>query len=185
MSSRQRILEIPMGLSTEYAGSSKSRIWVQSHLDRMGKSLTCGPERFQGLQVYKLHMTGVFTGLLACNPLTIVVQGADCISLKEWNIDSEEIVAVVTDLNSLEKIHKYVQTTSAAERARSRNQSEKDSKTHFEDGNYVVVGTTQLGVQSKIAPRSHTWVRCNPDKRDWGDVIVLDDIWVWQITWQM
>jgi hypothetical protein len=65
----------------------------------------------------------------------------------------DEILALVTELKeSLEELHKKVETSSAAERARSRRKSEKHVKANFEVGHYVLVGTTQFGTQAKTAP---------------------------------
>jgi hypothetical protein len=66
----------------------------------------------------------------------------------------DEVLALVTDLKeSLEELHKKVETSSAAERARSRKKSEKHVQANFEVGDYVLVGTTQFGTQAKTAPR--------------------------------
>ena len=54
---------------------------------------------------------------------------------------------------SLEELHKKVETSSAAERARSCRKSEKHVKANFEVGDYVLVGTTQFGTQANTAPR--------------------------------
>ena len=65
----------------------------------------------------------------------------------------DEVFALVTDLKqSLEELHKKVETSSAAERARSRRKSEKHVKANFEVGDYVLVGTTQFRTQAKTAP---------------------------------
>ena len=60
----------------------------------------------------------------------------------------------MTDLKeSLDELHKKVETSSPAERARSRKKSEKHVKANFEVRDYVLVGTTQFGTQAKTAPR--------------------------------
>ena len=64
----------------------------------------------------------------------------------------DEVLALVTDLKeSLEEVHKKVETGGAAERARSRRKSEKHVKANFEVGDYVLVGTTQFGSRAKTA----------------------------------
>jgi len=96
----------------------------------------------------------VFTGLTAYNPLAVVLQGSDAISFKESMIKPDEVLAFVTDLKqSLEELHKKVEMSSAAERARSRRKSEKHVKANFGVRDYVLVGTTQFGTQAKTAPR--------------------------------
>jgi hypothetical protein len=66
----------------------------------------------------------------------------------------DEILVLVTDLKkSLEELHKKVEKSSAAERARSRRKSEKHVKANFQLGDYVLVGTTHFGTQAKTAPR--------------------------------
>jgi len=95
----------------------------------------------------------VFTGLPAYNPLAFVLRGTDAISFKQSKMKPDEILALVTELKeSLEELHKKVETSSAAERARSRRKSEKHVKANFEVGHYVLVGTTQFGTQAKTAP---------------------------------
>ena len=60
----------------------------------------------------------VFTGLPAYNPLAVVLQSTDAISFKQSKMKTDEVLALVTDLKeSLEELHKKVQTSSAAERA--------------------------------------------------------------------
>jgi hypothetical protein len=96
----------------------------------------------------------VFTGLPAYNPLTVVLQGTDAISFKHSKMKPDEVLGLVADLKeSLEELHKKVETSSAAERARSHTQSEKQVKANFEVGDFVIVGTTQFGTQTKTAPR--------------------------------
>ena len=86
----------------------------------------------------------VFTGL----------QGSEASSFKQSKMKPDEILALVTDLKeSLEELHKKVETSSGAEKARSRRKSEKHVKANFEVGDYLLVGTTQFGEQAKTAPR--------------------------------
>ena len=64
----------------------------------------------------------VFTGLPAYNPLAVVLQGSDAISFKQSKMKPDEVLALVTDIKeSLEELHKKVETSSAAESARSRS----------------------------------------------------------------
>ena len=64
----------------------------------------------------------VFTGY---NPLAVVLQGTDAISFKQSKMKPDEVLALVTDIKeSLEDLHKKVETSSAAERARSRRKSD-------------------------------------------------------------
>jgi len=97
----------------------------------------------------------VFTGIRGYNPLAVVLQGSDAISFKQSKMKPDEVLALGTDLKkSLEELHKKVETSSAAKRARSRRKSEKSvKKANFEVGDYVLVGTTQFGTQAKNAPR--------------------------------
>jgi len=96
----------------------------------------------------------VFTGY---NPLAVLLQGSDAISFKQSKMKPDEVLALVTDLKeSLEELHKKVETSSTGERARSRRKSEKLVKADFEVGDHVLVGTTQFGTQAKTAPR---WIR--------------------------
>ena len=67
---------------------------------------------------------------------------------------TDEVLALVTDVKeSLQELHKKVETSSAAERARSRRKSKKHVEASFEVGDYVLVGTAQFGTQAKTAPR--------------------------------
>jgi transposase InsO family protein len=60
----------------------------------------------------------VFTGLPAYNPVAVVLQGTDAISFKQSKMKADEILSLVTDLKeSLEELHKKVETSSAAETA--------------------------------------------------------------------
>ena len=96
----------------------------------------------------------VSSGLPAYNPLAVVIQSTDVSSFKQSKMKPHEILALVSDLKeSLEELHKKVETSSAAERAGSRTKSEKHVKANFEVGDYVLVGTTQFGTQAKTAPR--------------------------------
>jgi hypothetical protein len=53
----------------------------------------------------------------------------------------DEILVLVTDVKeSLEELHKKVETSSAADRAQSRRKSEKHVKANFEVEDYVLVG---------------------------------------------
>ena len=88
----------------------------------------------------------VCTGFPAYNPLAVILQGTDAISFKQSKMKPDEVLALVTDLKeSLEKLHKKVETSSAAERARSRRKSEKHVKANFEVRDYVLVGTIEFG----------------------------------------
>jgi len=123
----------------------------------MGKPPTFGAECLEQLQVGSLtgqaHIT-VFTGLPAFNPLAVVLQGSDAISFKQSKMKPDEVLALVTDLKeNLEELQKKLETTSAAERARSRRKSEKHVEANFEVGEYVLLETTQFGTQVKTAPR--------------------------------
>jgi len=76
----------------------------------------------------------------------VILQGTDAISFKQSKMKPDEVLALVTDLKeSLEKLHKKVETSSAAERARSRRKSEKHVKANFEVRDYVLVGTIEFG----------------------------------------
>jgi hypothetical protein len=68
----------------------------------------------------------VSTGLPAYNPLAVVLQGSNAIFFKQSKMKPDEVLALVTDLKeSLEELHKNVETSTAAERAPSRRKSEK------------------------------------------------------------
>jgi hypothetical protein len=98
------------------------------------------------------HIT-VFTGLPAYSPLAVVLQGSDAISFNQSKMKSDEAHALVTDLKeSLEELHRKVETSTAAERARSRRKSEKYVKANFDVGDYVLVRTTQFGMQAETPP---------------------------------
>ena len=61
-----------------------------------------------------------FTGLPAYNRLTVVLQGTDAISFKHSKTKPDEVLTLVADLKeSLEELHKKVETSSAAVKLRS------------------------------------------------------------------
>ena len=99
-------------------------------------------------------MNGQASFLPSVQSACLVLQGSDAISFKQSNMTLDEVLALVTDLKeSLEELHKKVETSSAAERARSRRKSEKRVKANFEVRGYVLVATTQFGTQAKTASR--------------------------------
>jgi len=90
----------------------------------MGKPPTFGAECLEQLQVCKPGRTSSYHSFHAYNPLVVVLQGCDAISLKQSKMKPDEVLALVTDLKeSLEELHKKVETSSAAERARSHRKS--------------------------------------------------------------
>jgi len=123
----------------------------------MGK-LTFGAECLEQLQNRKRGRTSSYHSFhwsswvqSSCSFL----QSTDAVSVKQSKMKPDEVLALVTDLKeSLEELHKKVETSSGADRPRSRRKSEKLVKANFDLRDYVLVGTTQFGTQAKTDPRS-------------------------------